>query len=210
MVHIFHYHLSSGLPAPVFNRYLETLPPDIQKKIRGYRQWQDAERSLAGYILLQKGLENLNLPPIDFSSLTYGEFRKPGLDNIHFNITHSGDFTVCAISKDQEVGIDIELISDIPLGDFTEFFNATEWHGVLNAPDSMKAFYQLWTKKEAFLKLVGSGLNEPLNKVNIDKGLIHWSNQHFVLQEVDIDPLHVCHLCTAVPAPGFTISGVFL
>src|SRR5215204_7080172 len=136
MVHVFYYRISSRLPEPVFDGYLQTMPAHIQKKIKSYRHWEDAERSLAGYLLLKKGFEQLGLAGIDFAELQYGEFKKPYLvDNVHFNISHSGNYTVCAVSKDHEVGIDIELLNDIPLGDFTNFFGRNEWQRVLTSPD---------------------------------------------------------------------------
>jgi len=209
MVHVFYYRISSRLPAPTFNAYLQTLPVSIQKRITAYRYWEDAERSLAGYLLLQKGFEKMDLGPIDLAALKKGEFSKPYLEgNVHFNISHSGNYTVCAITEGHEIGIDIELLNEIPMGDFTEFFEANEWHRVLSSPDPVRAFYMLWTKKEAFLKLIGSGLNVPLNEVLIqNNNEISWQAKQYVLQQVDIDPNHVCHLCTLYPAmPVVTVA----
>ena len=212
MVHVFYYRLSSRLPAPILNGYLQTMPAAIQKKIRAYRHWEDAERSLAGYFLLQKGLERLNLSPIDFAKLKRAEFNKPYAEgNTHFNIAHSGKYTVCAISERHEVGIDIELLNDIPVGDFTDFFEAQEWSHVVNNPEPVKAFYMLWTKKEAFLKLIGSGLNVPLNQVIIqDDNRIDWEGKQYTLQQLHIDPLHLCHLCTSYPPKPIEVIAVTL
>src|SRR6188768_1435881 len=110
MVHVFYYRISSRLPAPTFNAYLQTMPLGIQKKITAYRHWADAERSLAGYLLLQKGFEKMDLGPIDLAALKHGELSKPYLEgNVNFNISHSGNYTICAISEMGEIGIDIEL-----------------------------------------------------------------------------------------------------
>ena len=212
MVHVFYYRISSRLPAPNFNAYLQTMPVAIQKRITAYRHWEDAERSLAGYLLLQKGIKLIKGAAPDLAELKQGAFRKPYLEgNVHFNISHSGNYTVCAVSEIHEVGIDIEMLNDIPLGDFTEFFEANEWSRVVNSPDPAKAFYMLWTKKESFLKLIGSGLNVPLNQVIIlDDNRIDWEGKQYSLQQLHIDPLHLCHLCTSCPPKQIEMIPVIL
>ena len=212
MVHVFYYRISSRLPATNFNAYLQTMPVAIQKRITAYRHWEDAERSLAGYLLLQKSVNLIKGAPADLDELKHGDFSKPYFKNdVYFNISHSGKYTVCAVSEMHEVGIDIELLNDIPVGDFTEFFEANEWSRVLNSPDPVKAFYMLWTKKEAFLKLIGSGLNVPLSQVIIlDDNRIDWEGKQYTLQQLHIDPVHLCHLCTSHPPKQVEMVAVTL
>ncbi|MCW3094178.1 MAG: 4-phosphopantetheinyl transferase [Ferruginibacter sp.] len=199
------------MPPEVFQSYLEQLPPLIQKKVLRFKHWEDAERTLAGNILLLKGLQLLNITNLQLAQLKYTEFQKPYFDeNVHFNISHSGKYTICAISQTNQVGIDVEEINAIPLGDFTELFYEEEWQRVLNSQDSLKAFYTLWTKKESFLKVIGSGLNVPLNKVIIENDRISWENSIWVLQEVQIDTTHVCYICTSEPIPLFKVTGMHL
>jgi 4'-phosphopantetheinyl transferase len=194
-----------------YEYYLHQLPPVLQVKIQAYRNWQDAERSLAGYMLLVHGIKILGFSHYSLADLRYTSFNKPYFDDrLHFNITHSGNYTLLALSPDQPVGIDVEQVAEIPFGDFTEFFHEAEWQEVLDAPDPLHAFYSLWTKKEAFLKLVGSGLNTPLNQVVISNETIHWDNRELILQKIVLEPGHTCYLCTDLPAPAFTVSGVEL
>lgn len=212
MVHIFFYKSSGRLPSQVFNLYLHQLPAFIQKKILAYKNWQDAERSLAGNILLKKGLRSLNIPGHSLATLKYTAYQKPYFQNDHlnFNISHSGQYTVCAISQTHRVGIDVEEINDIPLVDFTDFFYDEEWQAVLNSPDRLHAFYSLWTKKEAFLKVIGSGLNEPLNQVVIENNTIYWQGLNWLLQKVKLDDTHICHLCTNESLPSFEVTDIKL
>ncbi|MEO6730456.1 MAG: 4'-phosphopantetheinyl transferase superfamily protein [Ferruginibacter sp.] len=204
MVHIFYYRSSSRLPPALFEFYLQQLPVFIQKKILAYKQWQDAERSLAGNMLLLKGLQSLNIQDYALAQMKFGEFRKPYFDDqLKFNISHSGQYTICAISQTNEVGIDVEEIKDIPFVDFTEFFYHEEWQEVLNSGNRLLAFYTLWTKKEAFLKVIGSGLNLPLNKVIIKDNKINWKSADWFLQQVNLDDAHICFLCSDAPLPPF-------
>ena len=132
MVHVLYYRMVRQLPADIYQSYFQQLPPFIQKKLVGFRHWQDAERSLSGNILLMKALETVGIPAESIAQLKYTEFQKPYLDApVSFNITHSGEYIVCAISKTVKVGIDVEEIKEIPLIDFTQFFYEEEWQAFL-------------------------------------------------------------------------------
>ena len=73
--------------------------PDIPK--RG----EDTKRTLAGRILLKKMIKRL-YGKEDFK-LCYNENGKPLCDFCYFNISHSGDYAVCAVSE-REIGVDTE------------------------------------------------------------------------------------------------------
>ena len=96
--------------------------------------------------------------------LDYHLNKKPYLAShpwLHFNISHSEDFAVIAISRNM-VGIDIEYISE----DFNftnllpNIFNEKEILGIQNAVNKKHAFYTLWTRKEAFVKALGKGIDD--------------------------------------------------
>ena len=110
----------------------------------------------------------------------------PGLPDIHFNLSHSGDYIACAFS-DREVGLDLQEqarthTSIVRIA--KRFFSAKEYEAILalpaedpsvvpghptNAADSdnsacrLPLFYNLWTIKEAYLKYLGCGLRGGMN-----------------------------------------------
>ena len=211
MIHIFYYRLVNRMPPEVFDHYLQQLTPAVQKKVQAFRHWQDAERSMAGNILLMKGLASLNIHGYSLPQLKYTGFQKPYFDGtLDFNISHSGSYILCAISDTHKIGVDVEEIKDIPLIDFTDLFYDKEWQAVLNSPDKLHAFYTLWTKKESFLKVIGSGLNVPLNQVVIENNTIHWQGQNWWLEEVPLDPSHVSWVCMDKPASLSNITRIEL
>ncbi len=79
---------------------------------------------------------------------------KPYLDGVPFcfNLSHSGDYVVCALS-DTAVGVDIEKIVPISLKVMRRFFSP----GVLLPSEQMR----LWTRYESYGKMVGSGIPYP-------------------------------------------------
>lgn len=94
-----------------------------------------------------------------------GEYGKPYLKDypgIRFNLSHSGDMVLCAIS-DREVGCDIELIEKVPnLNLMSRFFYRDEFEKIMNAgsaEEQMKTFYRFWTLKESFMKMKGLGMH---------------------------------------------------
>ena len=109
-------------------------------------------------LVLSKACEKLNMPK-DSVVIKIGKNSKPYIDGFHFNISHTLDAFVIAISDD-EVGIDIEKIRDINL-------KGLEEHIGCEITD-IKEFFKLWTKKESAVKQKGLTLKE-LKTIDISK-----------------------------------------
>lgn len=98
-----------------------------------------------------------------------GEFGKPTVRGLEFNISHSKGVSVLAVTNEQIVGVDIEVVR--PQGDLLELaqhiMSADEWEAFqgIPEPDQLRAFYQIWTAKEAYLKNLGIGLQVEPSKV---------------------------------------------
>jgi 4'-phosphopantetheinyl transferase len=102
-------------------------------------------------------------------SFAYDFNKKPYLDtcpSLSFNISHSGDFAVIAISPDK-VGIDIEYISEdfAFLSILPDIFDDNEIWSIENAVNQKHAFYTLWTRKEAFVKALGKGIDDDFKAI---------------------------------------------
>ena len=96
------------------------------------------------------------------------DMGKPYLKDVSgfcFNISHTDGMTVLALS-DSEVGVDAEKVKKADLRIAKRRFLKNECDYVLKA-DSDKRFFEIWTKKEAFLKCKGVGLSGGLKSVNV-------------------------------------------
>jgi len=103
-------------------------------------------------------------------NFTYGAQNKPYLvdDPLFFNMAHSANLLVYAVTGSRELGVDLEMIR--PLDDMDgiarRFFAPAEYTALQSVaqPQRLRAFYNCWTRKEAFLKATGDGLTRPLNQ----------------------------------------------
>jgi 4'-phosphopantetheinyl transferase len=103
---------------------------------------------------------------------TYSPHGKPEISDsqIQFNLSHSHDRAVYAISTKHPVGIDLEYIHPLPAADLVDrFFSPAEraiFHS-LPVTEQQAAFFHAWTQKEAYLKACGTGLSTPLDQIEV-------------------------------------------
>ncbi len=103
---------------------------------------------------------------------TYGQQGKPAIEGnpIQFNLSHSHDRAVYAISAKYPVGIDLEYIHPIGAAGLVDRFFSPSEQAVFHAlPESQQqaAFFHAWTQKEAYLKACGTGLSIPLDQIEV-------------------------------------------
>jgi 4'-phosphopantetheinyl transferase len=107
---------------------------------------------------------------ISFSINPYG---KPALvdHNLEFNLSHSGDFALIAITDGRRVGIDIEQIRQGISSQVIaqQYFSKAEVAELQALPLEQRknAFFTCWTRKEAYIKAHGLGLSLPLESFDV-------------------------------------------
>ena len=144
------------------------LPESFHAKALRYRMPQDAFNFVLGKLMLKKGLEEMGLDN-DLEKIQFNENGKPFLENVFFNISHSGKYVVCAITQDGEVGIDLEKPRDISLEDFEMNFTKKEWTNITTHAFPLKKFYWYWVRKESIIKALGVNLSY-LNQIELESG----------------------------------------
>jgi 4'-phosphopantetheinyl transferase len=92
--------------------------------------------------------------------------KKPYLPGLHFNLSHSKNQVVIAVSTNA-LGIDVEHIKlSFVFNDLLDMcFDIPERDFITTGSNQLLNFYTLWTRKEALLKATGEGLVDQLNKV---------------------------------------------
>ena len=107
----------------------------------------------------------------------YGPKGKPELAGkasqrpLHFNVSHSHGLALYAVTREHEIGVDVERIRPDLAGEkiAERFFSSREAATLRELPAHMrqKAFYTCWTRKEAYLKAIGQGITLHLDQFEV-------------------------------------------
>ena len=160
-----------------------------------FKRWQDRNASLLGKILLLEGLKKYGYPSDFLDNLSYSPHNRPFLDDsIDFNISHSGEYVVCAINNEGRVGIDIERMRPLDFSEFRNYMTSEEWNMMHESPDQLEYFYELWTVKESVIKGEGKGLSIPLLDIHWEGETASVSNNLWYIRKILIDPGYSCHV----------------
>lgn len=114
----------------------------------------------------------LQVPPAEVV-FAYTHYGKPELTGspIRFNVSHSEDRALIALTLDDAVGVDVEKLRPVEdcLGLAERFFSEPERARLASLPEEQhnEAFLNCWTRKEAFIKAVGEGLSHPLDTFEV-------------------------------------------
>ena len=157
--------------------YLAQLPKWRREKALKFKHFQGRKECVMSFVLLQKALKEefcidcQNLAEgVEALAFEYGEHDKPSLKNfpdIHFNISHCKQAVACVVAN-HPVGIDIESRGRYSAAVSSNVLNAVELATLHRADDIDAAFTALWTKKEALLKLLGSGVSHEMKDVLLE------------------------------------------
>lgn len=148
---------------------------DLEKKykVEKFVNKKDKIRTVIGEILIRTIIvENLKISNkyIRFNKNQYGKPYLKDFPNFNFNISHSGDYALCAID-DKPIGIDVEEVKHIEYEEIAKNFFATkEFKHIVNQDLKFQLyrFYEIWTLKESYIKCCGQGLSIPLKSFCIE------------------------------------------
>jgi 4'-phosphopantetheinyl transferase len=129
---------------------------------------------------------------------------KPFIRDAHisFNLSHSDGLAICALTWDAQVGADVERLRMVPDADsiVSRYFAQGEArsYGELAAGVRKEAFFSTWTRKEAFVKGIGDGLQCPLDSFEVE------ITPECQAPRITTPPHHGhWHLRSFTPAPGY-------
>ena len=118
--------------------------------------------SVAAGMLARHGIaKHFGIHPQDvtFRRDKNGKPYADGLD-IHFSLSHSGNLAVCAVS-DKPVGIDVEKVRSVNMRVAQKMFTQKEQYYIFSDKRKIqKRFFEIWTKKEAYVKRLGTGISD--------------------------------------------------
>ncbi len=169
-----------------FRHFLSELPKERRQRISSISARGSARRSLGAWTLMYRCLSDLCGFDGRGARVAYGPHGKPffpDYPDIHFNLSHSGDYCLAALSAGGSAGGHVGLTgaeagSGIEVGcDVQErrengrndsiarrFFTPEERSALSNGSD----FASIWARKEAFLKLTGDGVARDMSSFSVE------------------------------------------
>ena len=124
--------------------------------------WRKRLQHLAGRYLLQE-----LFPDFPYHLIEIADTRKPFLPNeeCHFSISHCGDYAAVIVSRNNRVGIDIELVT--PKIERIKYKFLSEYELDLHPAADKKLLTLFWSAKEAVFKWYGNGEVDFKKHINI-------------------------------------------
>lgn len=176
-LHVWRFNLDIEISR--YEKFIPILSTEEIQRANKFLSKKDYYQHLAAHIIKRIVLGRyLNISPklLQFKTEQYG---KPTLSkiqnykNIQFNISHTNNLVLIAITIEDDIGIDVEYnsrkISIKNLGDFILSPIEKQFFSKITSPqEKRKAFFRCWTRKEAYLKARGIGLTVNLTNISVD------------------------------------------
>jgi 4'-phosphopantetheinyl transferase len=174
-VHV--WRATLDLPVPCVQSLGQTLAADERTRAKQFHFPKDRMHFIVARGILRAILGCYLAQDPRTLQFCYSEYGKPlldwkpGRDALSFNVTHSGGIALFAITRNRDVGVDLEYARmDVAWEQIAErFFSPGEVDVLRTAPLGMQqeAFFCCWTRKEAYLKARGIGLSLALNGFDV-------------------------------------------
>lgn len=152
-----------------FHFLLQFAPPEKQERILRQRAKQNADNMLLGAALARHMIWETFHLPLSRQHIAYGPHGKPYLrdcPNVHFNFSHSGQYVAFAVA-DRPVGIDVQVIGAYRPEVAVRVCSDEELARIGASDDPTAEFTKLWTRKEAYLKMLGCGIIGGIGKLPV-------------------------------------------
>jgi len=184
------------------------LTADEQKRAGKFIKEEDADRFILCRGLRRRILAGyLNQAPADLC-FDHNENGKPFLEGreLNFNVSHSRDRMLIAVTAGRAVGVDIEFRRDgVPMESIAERWFAPEEREFLQGLKNPRtAFFDIWAKKEAYVKALGQGIFRELNSFsvpldNTPEVPTLGENREWFFQPLEIDPVYAAAIVSEAP-----------
>ncbi len=165
------------VPETTLRPLARLLSPDEVHRASRFRLEQHRKRFAAGRGALRRILGACLEVSAETLKFSYGPNGKPavasppGAGGLEFNLSHSEDLALLAVTRGPSVGVDLERVRLLPDADdlVQRFFSRREAAVFQRLPPRERpaAFFNLWTRKEAFLKATGEGIAQSLHLVEV-------------------------------------------
>lgn len=175
MLKLYYIFVDETINIDIFQHYLSYVSNEKHVKIEKFRYAIDQKLCLYADVLVRAELCRLLHVPNSQIHFTYNKYGKPSVENnskIHFNISHTRNSILVGLS-DTPIGVDIEKIQNTNFQIADHFFTKCESEYIHSTKENQEnRFYEVWTRKEAYIKYIGKGLSLKLDSFDTTSGKI--------------------------------------
>ena len=173
--------------------------------------------SLLGSRLLKMCVQHENIDNFRLSDVQYPLTGKPFWKNdnffFDFNISHSGNLILIAVSKTLKVGVDAEKVRELKRLTFKKVMSSEELTQIHEKPG---LFFELWSKKEAVVKAADTAGLARISDVSLKEGQAVLDETKWCLKRIDLDDRdddrrddkYAIHLATSEPVDELIIKHI--
>jgi 4'-phosphopantetheinyl transferase len=160
--------------ASMIREMANLLDDDERDRASRFRRRVDRDRFIVAHAVLRRVLARYLRKPAQSLRFRRDHFGKPSLAHrtaVTFNMTHGDSVALIAVTTGRPVGVDVERVTPLDDAfDVAETCFAPAERRVLHAVPAGQVsdtFFNCWTRKEAFIKAVGTGLSAPLKAFEV-------------------------------------------
>lgn len=161
MINVYYLFVDTQKSFELYRKYMRFVSENRQKKIERYYFDHSKITSLFAGLLSVSIISESTGIPFDDIKFYESENGKPYICDVtdyHFSISHSGGCIAFA-ENTEPVGIDTEEIKDAKINIAKKYFTNEEYEYIKKSQNSDEAFFEIWTKKEAYVKMTGEGMS---------------------------------------------------
>lgn len=186
----------------VFKRLSSYISDEKLDQILKMQNGIDQKLSLFADLIVRIKATKILMQPNDKLKFRKNSHGKPYLlfyPAFQYNISHTRNAIAVAFSNKQ-VGIDVEKIHEPDLQIANRFFLVDEYCYIIESNNRAEKFFEIWTKKEAYIKCFGKGLSISLNSFNVFTDIKKYYTHHYneyliaIYSENVIDKIVMKHL----------------
>ena len=184
---------------PADRKWYKYLSPKRIEKVERLKKTKQKAQSIGAELLLRHAVAQITgkISNVKWDTDENGKLYLTEHDGIYVNLSHSGDYAVCAVHN-TPVGVDIQYCRECDMKMANRFFTAEEAEFINKSTDKNSAFFEIWTKKESFVKAIGKGITIPLNSFSVLADKIEYGGAVYRFKEYSVSQsgykLFACYL----------------
>ena len=170
--------------APSTEEGAHYLPRWRRRRLERLRYAPAREASLGAGLLWRYVMEQHGVHPEE--PVRFLQAGKPVFaqrEDLHFSLSHSGPYAMCAIS-DCQIGADVQQIKPVHMSVARRFhFRERDWLAEQPHEEQNRAFFRIWTRKEAWVKAVSRDQLLSMDEEDVIHGADGWQFGEYWLDE---------------------------